>query len=113
MAAAKTRRGGKLEVAARLDPAGGNAGLRVGQVAEDALTVLQKGFAFKGDGQAPGGAHQELDAQAGLQGIEAAADDGGRHACGAGGGRKAAPGRHGHEGFDLLEMIHQSVLYPE
>ncbi|MNT11087.1 hypothetical protein D3C72_1459490 [compost metagenome] len=95
MAAAKTRRRRDAQMPGGLDAARADAGLDIGQIGEQALAVLQKGNAFVREGEFARGAHQQLDAQALLQRIQAAAHDGGCHAFGLGGGGEAATRSNG------------------
>ena len=81
---------GDAQMARGLDAALGHAGLGIGQVSQQAMAVLQKGAALVGERDAPGGTHQQLDAQALLQPVQAAPDDGRRHALGLGRRRQAA-----------------------
>jgi hypothetical protein len=76
---------------------------------DDALTVLEERRTFEGQGELAGGAHQQLDAEPLLERVDAAANDGGRHALSLRGCRQAALGRDGDEGFDLLETVHGGV----
>ncbi len=96
---------------AGLDAAGADAGLGVGQVGQQALAVFQKGAALVGERDASRGAHHELDAQARLQPVEPATDDGRRHPFGLGRGGEAAARGHGHKGFELLELVHGAADY--
>ena len=81
MPAAEARRRGDAQVAGGLDPAFGHAGLGIGHIGQQALAVFQKGAALMGEGEAPGGAHQQLHAQAFLQGVDAPPHHRGRHAA--------------------------------
>jgi hypothetical protein len=85
MAAAEAGRRGQAQVTTRFHAAFGHAGLGVVEVGDQALAVFQEGAALVGQGDAPGGAGQQLDAQPGLQRVHAPADDGRRHALGLGG----------------------------
>ena len=80
-------------MAAGLDPAGADAGLGVRPVGEQALAILEEGAAFVRQGDAPRRAHQELDAQAPLERIDAPADDRRRDALELRGRGQAAAGR--------------------
>ena len=94
MPAAKAGRRGDAQVAAGLDAAGRDAGLGIGQVGQQALAVLQKGAAFVRQGDAPGGAHQQLDAQPLFQRVEPAPHDGRRYAFSQAGCRQATSRGH-------------------
>jgi len=59
-----------------------------------------------GQGHAPRGSNQQLDAQALFQRIQPAPDDGGRYPLGLGGRRHAAMLNHRHKGFYLFEFVH-------
>jgi hypothetical protein len=103
-------RRGDAQVAAGLDAALGDAGFRVGHVGQQALAVFQKGTALVGQGDAPRGAHQQLDAQVFFQRIEPPTHDRGRHALGLGGRGQAALGGNGDKGFERLELVHVRTL---
>ena len=111
MAPSKAGRGRHPQVAAGLDAASGHAGLGVGHIAQQALAVLQKGTALVGQGDAPRGAHQELDAQVLLQRVQSAPHNGRGHAFGAGGGGQAALGGHCHKGFEGFEFVHRAATF--
>jgi hypothetical protein len=106
MAAPETGRRGNAQVAAGLDAARADAGFGVGQIGQHALAILQKGTALMRQGDAAGGAHQQLDAQLFFQRIQPPAHDGRGHALGVGGRRQAAPGRHRHKRFQRFELVH-------
>jgi len=59
-----------------------------------------------GQGHAPRGSNQQLDAQALFQRIQPAPDDGGRNPLGLGRRRHAAMLNHRHKGFYLFEFVH-------
>ena len=110
MAAAKPGRGGDAQMAARLDAARRHTGFGIGHIREQALAIFQKSAAFVGQGDAPGGAHQQLHAQAFLQRIEPAADDGRGHALGSGCGGQAALGGNRDKSFEGFELVHATRL---
>jgi hypothetical protein len=95
---------------AALTPPAPHTGFGIGHIRQNALAVLQKRAAFVGERDAPGGANQQLDAQTLLQTIQAAPHDGRGHAFGVGSGSQTAARSHGHEGFELLEFIHDLGL---
>jgi hypothetical protein len=82
MAAAEAARRRHTQVAARFHAASADAGFGAGQVGQQALAVFEEGAAFVGERDAPRGAHQQLDAQARLQRVDAPADHRRRHALG-------------------------------
>ncbi len=106
MAAAEAGRRRDAQMAAGLDAPRADPGLGIGKLHQQALAVLQKAAALMGEGDAPGGAHQQLHAQAFLQRVDAPTHHRGRHALGLGGGREAALGGDQHKGFDLFQAIH-------
>ena len=67
----------------------------------------RKARAFEGQRDLARRAHQQFDAEALFERVDAAADDGRRHALGRSRGRQAAFGRDGDEGLDLLETVHE------
>ena len=96
----------RMVVASRPHAAQAHRGLGIGQVVQHPLAILKEGLAFEAQGQLAGGTDHQLDAEALLQSVQPPADHGRRHPLCPGGGRQAAPGGHGHEGGDLLELIH-------
>jgi hypothetical protein len=80
------------------------------RVIEDALTVLKKGTAFKGQTQLAGRPQQELDPQTLLKGVDTPPHHRRRHPIGPGCSRKAALGGHTDKGFDFLEITHLILL---
>src|SRR5256885_1534398 len=74
-----------------------DTGLGVGHIGQQALAILKKGAALMREGDAPRGAHHELDAQVLFQGIEAPPHDGRRHAFRLGRRREAAARCHRYE----------------
>jgi hypothetical protein len=104
--AAEAGRRREFQMPAGLDAAEADRRLGVGQVVEQALTILQEGLAFEGKRQLACGAHQQAYAQARLQRIEATADDRRRHALGARRRREAAARGGFDESADLLELVH-------
>lgn len=59
-----------------------------------------------GQGQAPCGANQQLDAQTLFQRIQSAPDDGGGHPLDLGRSCHAAMLNHRHKSFYLFEFVH-------
>ena len=59
-----------------------------------------------GQGYAPRGSNQQLDAQALFQRIQPAPDDGGGNTFNLGRSRHAAMLNHRHKGFYLFEFVH-------
>ena len=112
MAAAKPGRGGDTQVPAGLHTTRADAGFGVGELSQQALAVFQERAALVGEGDAPGGAHQQLHAQPFFQRINAPAHDGGGHTFGLGSGGQAAPGGDRDEGFELFKFGHAGVLTP-
>jgi hypothetical protein len=93
-------------MAARLHAARRHAGLGVLHVVDDALAILEKRRAFEGQRDLACSAHQQFDAKALFECIDAAADDRGRDAFGERRGGQAALGGDGNESLDLLETVH-------
>jgi hypothetical protein len=112
VAAAETGRRGDTQVTTGFHTAGADTRFCIRQVGQQALAVFKKGAAFVGQGDAAGGAREELHAQALFQRIDAPADHrrgdafGGRR-CG-----EAAFGGHGHEGLELFELVHGARRLP-
>ncbi|MNM75115.1 hypothetical protein D3C81_868880 [compost metagenome] len=105
--AAVAGRRGHAQVAAGLDAAGRDAGLGVVQVVQDALAVFQEGRAFKGQADLARGTYQQLHAQPLFQCIDAAPDDGWRHAFRRCCRRQAAARGDGYKSLQLFEMVHK------
>ena len=59
-----------------------------------------------GQGHAPRGSNQQLDAQTLFQRIQSAPNDGGGHPLNLGRSRHAAVLNHRHKGFYLFEFVH-------
>ncbi|MCY1364805.1 hypothetical protein D9M69_516260 [compost metagenome] len=106
MAAAEAGRRGHAQVATGLHAAGAHAGLGVRELGQEALAVFEKGTAFVRERDAARGAHQQLDAQAFFERVDATAHDRGRHAFRLGRRGEAAAGRDRDKGFELLEAVH-------
>jgi hypothetical protein len=102
MAPPETRRRGDAQMPARLDAARADTRLGARQIRQQALAVFEKGTALVGQRDAPGGAQQQLDAQAFLERVDAPPDHRRRHPFGRRRGGEAALGRHRHERFDLF-----------
>ena len=99
------------QVPAGLDATRRHAGLGIGYVREHALAILKEGAAFVRQADAARGAHQELDAQVLLQGVEPPAHDGGRHAFGPRRRREAATRGNRDERLEGLEFVHGGRLW--
>ena len=106
VAAPEARWGGEAQMAAGFDAAGRHTGLGVGHIGQHPLAVFQEGAALVGERDAPGRAHQQLDAQPLFQCIQSPSHDGRGHALGLGGCSQGAPGGHRHKGLHLLELVH-------
>ena len=107
---AETRRRRHLEMTAGTHAAERHRGLGIGQIIEQALAVFKKGLPLEGNGQLARGAQQQLDAEACLQRVDAAADDCRRHILRPRCRRQAAARGHGDKGFDLLQTIHGDLF---
>jgi len=110
MAAAEAGRRRDAQVAAGLDPAGRDAGLGIGDVGQQALTIFQKSATLMRQADAARGAYQQLDAQPFFQRIQPPAHDGRCHTLGMGRGGQAATRGHGDKGFHLLELVHVQIM---
>jgi len=108
--ATEAGRCGDAQVPAGLDAAGADAGLGIGQVGQHALSIFQEGAALVRQADAPGGAHQQLDAQALFQPVNAAPDHGRGHPLGRRRRGQTALEGNSHERFDLLESVHACAL---
>ena len=99
VAAAKPGGRGDAQVAAGLHATGRHAGFGIRQVGQYPLAVFQKRAALVRQADAPGGAQQQLHAQALLQRVQPPPDDGRGHALGLGGSSQATARHHGDKGF--------------
>ena len=66
-----------------------------------------------GEGDAPGGAHQQLHAQVLFQCVDAPAHQRRRYPFSLGSRRQAATGGHRDEGFQRFEFVHGGSLGPQ
>ncbi|MCY1380854.1 hypothetical protein D9M69_687110 [compost metagenome] len=87
-------------------------GFGAGPLRQQHAALVEKARALLGERQPPGGAVDELRAQAAFQRVDAPAQ---HHRCDArvqrGGGQAAVLHRQ-HEGLDFLEAVHGAMLTP-
>ena len=111
MAAPKASGRGDAQMACGFYAPSTDAGLCVRHIGQDALAIFQKRAALVRQRDAPGGAQQQLHAQALFQPIQAPAHDRGGYAFGIRRSSQAATRSHRHKGFQLFQFIHNFGLW--